>query len=472
MSIQYYTPAGSTVATGIIAISPLTISHLGQEFGMISSFLPAVTDIDHGSSVKGYAFSSAAADASGHHWQYSADNGVTWVNMDSAGTSAALFLNPTDLIRWSGAKGTNTALAAVAVDNTEVAVFDTTSTGHLNVTTRGGSTPYSAAVASLAATVAPVVVDLNHDGTISYTTETMDLNGNGHLYNTAWAASTDGVLVLDKFHDGLLHDSSQFAFTQYGGETDLQGLAVAFDTNHDGKLNVGDAAFNDFRIWHDANGNGKVDAGEMVTLQSVGITSIDLASNGIASTPAAGVSVAGHSSATLADGGTMLVADAAFTYNAAEATAGNATAAAVSTGGLGNAGSNLIMGGPGSDTLVSGFGTDTFKWHLGDQGTTAEPAKDVVTNSDASLPAAGGDVLDLRDVLVGEIHAGGGVGNLANYLHFRYDATTNTTTINVQSHAAGVDEVIALQGVNLVGTFTTDQQVIQDLLTKGKLITD
>jgi hypothetical protein len=74
--------------------------------------------------------------------------------------------------------------------------------------------------------------------------------------------------------------------------------------------------------------------------------------------------------------------------------------------------------------------------------------------------------------LVGDSHIGTNAGNLANYLHFTYNSGTNATTINVQSHAVGVDQVITLQNVNLVGTNTTDQAVIQDLLTKGKLITD
>ncbi|HTY02137.1 MAG TPA: type I secretion C-terminal target domain-containing protein, partial [Rhodocyclaceae bacterium] len=107
---------------------------------------------------------------------------------------------------------------------------------------------------------------------------------------------------------------------------------------------------------------------------------------------------------------------------------------------------------------------------LADAGTVGVPASDTVTDFNAAVPASGGDILDLRDLLVGETHTGANAGNLANYLHFSYAG--GNTTINVQSHGAGVDQVITLQGVNLVGSFTTDQQVIQDLLTKGKLITD
>lgn len=120
--------------------------------------------------------------------------------------------------------------------------------------------------------------------------------------------------------------------------------------------------------------------------------------------------------------------------------------------------------------MTGGLGSDTFRWMLGDQGTTTSPARDTITDFSLALPASGGDVLDLRDLLVGELHTGTNAGNLANFLHFNYSA--GDTTVSVQSHASGVNQVIVLQGVDLVGSFTTDQQIIQDLLTKGKLITD
>ena len=139
---------------------------------------------------------------------------------------------------------------------------------------------------------------------------------------------------------------------------------------------------------------------------------------------------------------------------------------------VGTAGNDIIIGGAGNDTMTGGLGADTFRWTLNDHGTTATPAQDTITDFNTALPASGGDILDLRDLLVGESHTGTSPGNLGSYLHFNYNAGTNTTTVNVQSHAAGVDQIIALQGVNLVGSFTTDQQIIQDLLTKAKLVTD
>jgi methionine-rich copper-binding protein CopC len=162
--------------------------------------------------------------------------------------------------------------------------------------------------------VAPVVLDLNQDGQIDYSQVTMDVNGDGQLDRTAWAGSQDGVLIWDKYADNQVHDNSQYAFAQYGGKTDLQGLAAAFDTNHDGAFDAKDAKFSEFVVWQDANQNGISETGEVQSLQALGIVSIALESDGVVNTPAAGVTEAGRSTAELSSGLSMLVADVAFDY--------------------------------------------------------------------------------------------------------------------------------------------------------------
>ncbi len=151
---------------------------------------------------------------------------------------------------------------------------------------------------------------------------------------------------------------------------------------------------------------------------------------------------------------------------------GNDTA----SGGAGNdtvnggAGTDLLTGGTGSDALTGGLGVDTFRWMLGD--ATGAPT-DTITDFNVALPASGGDILNLQDLLVGETHVGTDPGNLANYLHFSFSSTTGNTTIAVTTQdGASTTQTVVLEGVNLVGAFTTDQQIIQTLLTNGKLITD
>jgi hypothetical protein len=175
--------------------------------------------------------------------------------------------------------------------------------------------------------VLPVVIDLNRDGELRYGQVTMDVNGDGLLDVTKWAGAQDGVLVWDKYADGLVHDNSQYAFAQYAttdrmdalgqarSATDLEGLADGFDSNRDGVFDAHDAQFAEFRVWQDANQNGISDEGEVRSLLDWGIKSIQLVSDGVQRTPANGVVEAGRSTATATDGSSVLVADAAFEYS-------------------------------------------------------------------------------------------------------------------------------------------------------------
>jgi VCBS repeat-containing protein len=302
-------------ATGIFARVEIGSRTYSNGAGVaISSLMPAVTDADASSSVRGYAITSAAAegatDATPGQWQYF--NGTAWVNLDSASTTSAVFLTASTLVRWSDDDITHTALTAIAVDNTSTAVLGAV----LNVTATGNGTPYSATAATLPAGLGPVSIDLNGDGRIGYSQLEMDVNSDGVLDTTAWVGAQDGVLVWDRYQDGQVHDASQYAFT--GGVTDLEGLAVRFDTNLDGVFNASDAAYADFAVWQDANQNGVSDSGEVISLEQLGITSIQLQSDGVQSAPADGVAVQGSASASTADGRTLLIHDVLFSYVEAE----------------------------------------------------------------------------------------------------------------------------------------------------------
>ena len=91
-------------------------------------------------------------------------------------------------------------------------------------------------------------------------------------------------------------------------------MAIAFDGNQDGVFDAQDAAFSSFKVWQDLNQDGAVDGGELHSLLSLGITSIALASDGVQRSPVAGVTEHGHSQATLANGGVLLVVDASLDY--------------------------------------------------------------------------------------------------------------------------------------------------------------
>ena len=133
--------------------------------------------------------------------------------------------------------------------------------------------------------------------------------------------------------------------------------------------------------------------------------------------------------------------------------------------------------------LTGGAGSDTFVWKLADQGTGGTPAIDQITDFNTAAANSGGDVLNLKDLLVGE----NGTSNLQNYLDFDKTSSPGNTIVRISTsggftggtYSAGAeDQRIVLQGVADLGnslglgTTATDAQIIQDLITKGKLITD
>ena len=163
-------------------------------------------------------------------------------------------------------------------------------------------------------------------------------------------------------------------------------------------------------------------------------------------------------------------------------------------GGAGNdtlsagAGNDRLYGGAGNDALTGGAGVDVFAWTLADRGSSGTPAVDTITDFNVAAPAAGGDLLDLRDLLQGEAKAGLSAGTLDKFLDFDTTSSAGNTIIRISSsggftggtYSAGAeDQRIILQGVDLrsAGAFglnasATDNDIIQQLLQRGKLVTD
>ncbi|WP_447918950.1 retention module-containing protein [Achromobacter aegrifaciens] len=142
----------------------------------------------------------------------------------------------------------------------------------------------------------------------------------------------------------------------------------------------------------------------------------------------------------------------------------------------GGKGNDILIGGKGNDTLIGGEGSDIFRWELNDQGTTGSPAVDRIKDFSMAKPADGGDILDLKDLLVGEKD-----GNLSQYLNFKQDpANSNNTVLEINTQgklgSQGADQKIVLENVDLThdahGQTLTNQAIINDLLQKGKLNVD
>ncbi|HKR16816.1 DUF5801 repeats-in-toxin domain-containing protein [Rhizorhapis sp.] len=155
----------------------------------------------------------------------------------------------------------------------------------------------------------PVALDLDNDG-VEYLSLTAGVTydyGSGEV-QTAWVAPDDGLLAhaIGGSYDIVFADDAA------GATTDLEGVRLAYDSNGDEFFTAADAAFTEFGVWQDGNSNGVVEAGEYQSLTALGISSIDLVSDGQGHMAANGdVLVHGEATYTV-NGETRTIADVSF----------------------------------------------------------------------------------------------------------------------------------------------------------------
>ena len=108
-----------------------------------------------------------------------------------------------------------------------------------------------------------------------------DHNADGIATATGWTAAGNGILALDLDKNGKI-DSGKEIFGNHSvlsnGATAAHGYAALaeLDSNNDGKVNALDKAFNELRVWIDANSDGISQASELHTLMSLDIQSLNL----------------------------------------------------------------------------------------------------------------------------------------------------------------------------------------------------
>jgi hypothetical protein len=123
----------------------------------------------------------------------------------------------------------------------------------------------------------PLILDLDGDGI-----ETLDRGAAGVYFDhnvdlfaeaTGWLSGDDGFLVLDENKNGVIDNGTEM----FGGNG-VSGLAelATHDSNGDGKITVADAIWSELRVWRDLDEDAVTDAGELFTLDAVGISGINL----------------------------------------------------------------------------------------------------------------------------------------------------------------------------------------------------
>jgi hypothetical protein len=165
----------------------------------------------------------------------------------------------------------------------------------------------------------PIVLDLNGDGISTQSINKgmqFDIFGVDQKVNTGWVTGGDGLLVMDRNHDGSINGGTELfgeGTNLVNGQKAANGyVALAeLDINGDGVVNSTDANFSDLMVWVDGNADGVSQEGELHSLSSLGITQLDLKTQ-TSSEVNNGNLIGLTSSYTTADGATHSMADVWF----------------------------------------------------------------------------------------------------------------------------------------------------------------
>ncbi|WP_272942224.1 S8 family serine peptidase [Candidatus Regiella insecticola] len=139
----------------------------------------------------------------------------------------------------------------------------------------------------------PLVLDLNDDGVrlTDYASSPIlfDIdNDGGELEETGWVSPEDGLLVHDLNKNGKIDNIGEIFSEYYAGKSGQTGEAgeklfghgfaalATLDSNNNRQFETQDQAWKEVRIWQDKNHNGQTDEGELLTLDQLKISAINL----------------------------------------------------------------------------------------------------------------------------------------------------------------------------------------------------
>lgn len=279
----------------------------------------------------------------------------------------------------------------------------------------------------------PLVLDLNGDGVklTSYAADPVLFdtdNDGGSLEQTGWVSPEDGLVVVDRNGNGSIDNMSEVLSEYYAGTVGSDGTPgekrykdgfaalKSLDSNQDNLFNSLDTAWESVKVWQDTNHDGKTDAGELLSLNALGITQINLSNVAQSGEVRDGNEVLargsfiqnGQTREVLAanflsnpNGSTVITSNTGTVVNTQAGGKASATSSYIATSNTGEVidvadkGVNNAVGGTGNDTLI---GDANNNWLVGGQG------------SDTFDAGAGDDVLIIdADDIQTNIHAGEGI---------------------------------------------------------------
>jgi len=130
----------------------------------------------------------------------------------------------------------------------------------------------------------PIFLDLTGNGIQTTSVDDgvlFDLDADGHLEETAWAAPGTGILVRDINGNGRIDSGAELfgdSTVLKSGKKAINGfVALAdLDFNNDGRIDELESRVFGLRIWRDDNMNGIADEGELLTFREADVHSINL----------------------------------------------------------------------------------------------------------------------------------------------------------------------------------------------------
>ena len=292
----------------------------------------------------------------------------------------------------------------------------------------------------------PVVLDLAGKGIniakLTSSNAFENLSGDGYKHRTAWAGAGNAVLFFDPNNTNAITQANQVIFKDWDptAKTDMQALLDVFDTNHDGKLDAGDADFSEFKLMvTNADGTTSVE-----TLAQAGITSIDLSANNVTQTFSDGSSIDGETTYTTTSGATGTAATVTFAadpngYVVQSTTTTNATTGAVTVDNKALRADGSLASETISATSSDGM-TRTVEFDLNGDGQI-----DVVQTDD-TVANATGTVETLTDTTLAGILIDSTVTITST------DPTTGVKTVTIDRDANGS----VVNGVDVVSQHEVD----------------
>lgn len=130
----------------------------------------------------------------------------------------------------------------------------------------------------------PLIIDFGAEGITLKSLEhgvNFDLDNNGFAEKTAWIGTEDGFLALDRNGNGKIDNGGELFGDQVimkDGAKSTSGFVALkeLDDKENGKIDSNDNAYDQLRVWIDANHNGKSESSELKSLKETGIVSISL----------------------------------------------------------------------------------------------------------------------------------------------------------------------------------------------------